>query len=195
MLIVIQLDYRSLSIPYLNSIFFPPLVRIRPVILFCVLMIRIVIHFTKSSVIESELPRILQFKNSSLPHPLSDPAVPSSSSSSPSPLFASAFLRPGNNTTRGNIPQALLLGAAFSDSEIAKLQALVKSMPGTMKIPWVRADPNKSNLNPRVEGDAYRAEVVGRLKDGLARLKQEGRLDVIEKEGVEDEGVGGVYSV
>jgi hypothetical protein len=80
-------------------------------------------------------------------------------------------------------PAALLLGGAFQDEHIERLQRLVEEGGAKRKIPWLRIDASKPTPaappNP-----AYGVAIVQRMKDELTKLKEEGKLDG---------GDGGVY--
>lgn len=79
-------------------------------------------------------------------------------------------------------PQALLIGGAYQDKDIDELVKLVEGIDGALEIPWLRIDTTKTegpgpSSNPTPEqAAAYGKVVVQRMKDGLGKLKEEGKL-------------------
>lgn len=87
-------------------------------------------------------------------------------------------------------PQALLIGGAYQDKDVEDVVKLAKSTDGAMEIPWLRIDSRK--MKPPTgeptpeEAAAYGKAIVQRFKDGLDKLKQEGKLG---------QGKSGIYLV
>lgn len=127
---------------------------------------RSVIHFILLQAVTTELPAVLSGK---------PPAKPSSS------------LGTGNWSAP---PRALLLGGAYQNEDIEKLQKLVNETEGAVKIPWLRVDSSKgpppSQAPTEAQAREYGAKVSNRMKERLHALEAEGKLV---------EGNGEVYLV
>ncbi|KAI3394956.1 hypothetical protein diail_2063 [Diaporthe ilicicola] len=125
-----------------------------------------VIHFTLSTSIMDELPFLLTGK------------VP------PNP---SSTLGSGNWSSP---PRALLIGGAYQDKDVEEVIKLAKSTDGAVEIPWLRVDNTKMQTPPpeptEEQAAAYGKAIVRRMKEGLGRLKEEGKLG---------QGNGGVHLV
>jgi hypothetical protein len=120
-----------------------------------------VIHFTLAAAVGAELPLLLRGE---VPDPPSS-RIGSGNWSEP--------------------PRAPVLGGAYEDEDIARLEKLVEGMtPAARRIPWIRIAPPKPGGPPL--GPAYALEVVARCKDGLKKLEAQGKLV---------EGEGGVHVV
>jgi hypothetical protein len=109
-----------------------------------------VIHFTLAAAIDHELPLLLVGQT---------PDPPSSE------------LGTGN---WDEPPRALLLGGAYGDEDIARLQKLVDDTPDARRIPWLRVDSTKKGPSP---GPEYAIWVVSRLQEVLKKLEAEGKLN------------------
>lgn len=125
-----------------------------------------VIHFTFASAIMEELPYLL--KGGAPPNP-------------------SSTLGSGNWSSP---PQALLIGGAYQDKDVEEVVKLAKSTDGAMEIPWLRIDSGKMQAptgqpTPE-EAEKYGKAIVQRFKEGLTKLKEEGKLG---------QGKGGIYLV
>lgn len=84
-------------------------------------------------------------------------------------------------------PKAIVFGGAFGESDIAELRALVANVDGTRRIPWVYVDGPKPR--PPVAGNevGFAAFMAQRFKEGLNKLKEQGKFD--------RDGDDGVYTV
>lgn len=87
-------------------------------------------------------------------------------------------------------PRALLLGGAYQDDDIERLQKLVQASDGAAKIPWLRVDVSK-RAPPAQDPDEnqareYGMDVARRMKETLNKLDVEGKLG---------QGNDGVYKV
>lgn len=129
---------------------------------------RIVIHFTLASAIADELPSLLTGKT---------PPNPKSS------LGTRNWSEP---------PRALLLGGAYQQEDIERLQKVANGTEGAAVIPWLRVDSTKGKPPPSIASSddhirkAYASAIVHRLKAKLNELHAEGKLQV---------GQGGIYLV
>lgn len=126
----------------------------------------VVIHFTFASSIMDELPYLL--KGGVPPNP-------------------SSTLGSGNWSSP---PQALLIGGAYQDKDVEEVVRLAEGTEGAMEIPWLRIDSGKmqppSGQPTPDQAAAYGKAIVQRFKDGLHKLKEEGKLGL---------GKGGIYLV
>lgn len=126
----------------------------------------VVIHFTFASSIMDELPYLL--KGSAPPNP-------------------SSTLGSGNWSSP---PQALLIGGAYKDKDVEEVVKLAERTEGAMDIPWLRIDSGKmqppSGEPTPEQAMAYGKAIVQRFKEGLHKLKEEGKLG---------QGKSGIYLV
>ena len=89
-------------------------------------------------------------------------------------------------------PQALILGGGYGDKDIEEVVRQAESIDGAMEIPWLRVDVRKTGehgppLQPTEEdAAAYGKLVVKRMKEGLNKLKEEGKLG---------QGNGGIHLI
>ncbi|KAK1593613.1 uncharacterized protein LY79DRAFT_669156 [Colletotrichum navitas] len=99
-------------------------------------------------------------------------------------LLASRPLPPHPETSRigsGNYtaaPRAVILGGAFHDAATAALQGAVadaRASADVRTVPWLRQDSSKPA--PPRGGPEYGAAMVVRVREALARLEGEGKLD------------------
>jgi hypothetical protein len=78
-------------------------------------------------------------------------------------------------------PKAIILGGGYSDDDLAKLQKAAISSPGAVRVPWLKADIEKTKRGPEPGTPEYSQLAAIRLKKTLEDLlKQEG-LDLTEK--------------
>lgn len=71
----------------------------------------------------------------------------------------------------------MLLGAGYDDTMIANMRRAVMETQGTRKVPWLKADQQKTEAGP-VPGSKNYAESIGpRAKESLGKLENEGKLD------------------
>lgn len=113
------------------------------------------IHFTLASAIAQELPSLLTGK---------PPSSPSSS------LGTANWAAP---------PQALLLGGAYQDEDIDRLEQLIESIEGAAKIPWLRVDVGNKpppQLQDPEQVREYGLSVASRMKMKLGELSADGKL-------------------
>jgi hypothetical protein len=74
-------------------------------------------------------------------------------------------------------PRAILIGGAFDDAAVKELRQAVVDAGATRKIPWLHVDHSKPR--PVIVGNEaqYGDMIAKRFKDGLNRLRDEGKLD------------------
>ncbi|CAN8097792.1 unnamed protein product [Discula destructiva] len=125
-----------------------------------------VVHFTLFSAVNTELPQLLAG------HP---PDAPSST------IGTGKWAAP---------PQALLLGGAYQDADIERLQKLVEDTEGAAQIPWLRVDSSKmappAGMEDVEKVREYGVAITERMKAMLEKLRAEGKLG---------QGNAGVYLV
>lgn len=82
------------------------------------------------------------------------------------------------------------MGGAYQDKDVEEVVKVAKSTEGAMEIPWLRIDSSKmqgpTGQPTPEEAAAYGKAVVKRFKEGLEKLKEEGKLG---------QGNGGIYLV
>lgn len=82
------------------------------------------------------------------------------------------------------------MGGAYQDKDVEEVIKLAKSTPGAVEIPWLRVDSSKMQTPPteptEEQAAVYGKAVVKRMKEGLCKLEEEGKLG---------QGNGGVHLV
>ncbi|KAL1869344.1 hypothetical protein Daus18300_005556 [Diaporthe australafricana] len=99
-------------------------------------------------------------------------------------LTGNAPPNPSSTAGSGNWsspPQALIIGGAYQDKDIEEVIKLAESTPGAAEIPWLRVDARKTQDPPpeqptEEQAAVYGKAVVKRMKEGLGKLKEEGKL-------------------
>lgn len=74
-------------------------------------------------------------------------------------------------------PEAIILGGGYDDEAVEKLRMAVAGTQGTRKVPWLRPDPAKTQAGPTPGSEEYAKSVAARVRDALAALDRDGRLD------------------
>ncbi|KAA8652646.1 uncharacterized protein ATNIH1004_001551 [Aspergillus tanneri] len=77
-------------------------------------------------------------------------------------------------------PKAVILGGGYDDEAIEKLRQAVAISQGTIQVPWLKADPKKTEAGPTPGTEAYCRSAAARIKETLEILEKTGRLDGTE---------------
>ncbi|KAJ5161024.1 hypothetical protein N7492_006416 [Penicillium capsulatum] len=67
-------------------------------------------------------------------------------------------------------PKAVILGGGYDDEAITQLREAVTSSPGTVKIPWLKADPEKTKAGPTPGSEEYCRSAASRMKYTLGSI-------------------------
>lgn len=67
-------------------------------------------------------------------------------------------------------PKAIILGGGYDDGAIAQLREAVTNSPGTVKIPWLKADPDKTKAGPTPGSEEYCRAAASRIKYTLGSI-------------------------
>jgi hypothetical protein len=73
-------------------------------------------------------------------------------------------------------PRAIILGGGYDDAAIAQLREAVASSPGAVKIPWLKADPEKMKAGPTPGTEEYCRAAASRMKSTLGSIPESGEL-------------------
>ncbi|KAJ6010144.1 hypothetical protein N7499_004453 [Penicillium canescens] len=74
------------------------------------------------------------------------------------------------------LPKAVILGGGYDDEAITQLREAVTSSPGTIKIPWLKADPEKTKVGPTPGSEKYCRAAASRMKHILGTILEKGDL-------------------
>ena len=75
------------------------------------------------------------------------------------------------------LPKAVILGGGYDDEAIEKLRQAVIMSEGTVKVPWLKADPKKTEQGPVPGTENYAISAALRVKEALRTLQATKRLD------------------
>lgn len=75
------------------------------------------------------------------------------------------------------LPKAVILGGGYDDEAITRLRDAITSSPGTVKIPWLKADPDKTTAGPTPGSEEYCRAAASRIKETLGTLLEKGDLE------------------
>lgn len=75
------------------------------------------------------------------------------------------------------LPKAVILGGGYDDEAITLLREAVTCSPGTVKIPWLKADPEKTMAGPTPGSEEYSRAAASRMKQTLGTLLERGDLE------------------
>lgn len=79
-------------------------------------------------------------------------------------------------------PKAVVLGGGYDDEAITRLREAVAVSPGTIKVPWLKADPNKTKAGPTPGTDEYCRSAASRMKHTLGTLLETEDPDLTDDE-------------
>ncbi|KAB8073440.1 hypothetical protein BDV29DRAFT_136889 [Aspergillus leporis] len=74
-------------------------------------------------------------------------------------------------------PKAVILGGGYDDEAVTQLREAVTSSPGTVKIPWLKADPEKTKAGPTPGSEEYCRAAASRMKYTLGSILARGDLE------------------
>ena len=75
------------------------------------------------------------------------------------------------------LPEAVILGGGYDDQAIAELRQAVSMSEGTAKVPWLKADPKKTEHGPVPGTDDYAISAALRVKEAMKTIQATKRLD------------------
>ncbi len=74
------------------------------------------------------------------------------------------------------VPRAIVFGGGYDDTVIDELRNTVMGTPGLKKVPWVKADQQKTAAGPQPRTKAYVEAIAPRIKEALRLLEANGSL-------------------
>jgi len=77
-------------------------------------------------------------------------------------------------------PKAIILGGGYSDDDLAKLQEAAISPSGAVRVPWLKADIEKTKRGPEPGTPEYSQLVALRVKETLGELLRQKDLNLTE---------------
>jgi len=75
------------------------------------------------------------------------------------------------------VPRAVLLGGGYDDAAIEELRKTAMETPGRRKVPWLKADQQKTAAGSQPGTKEYVESIATRIKEALRLLEAEGKLD------------------
>jgi hypothetical protein len=80
---------------------------------------------------------------------------------------------------KGSFPSSIRSksGGGYDDEAVEKLRMAVAGTQGRRKVPWLRPEPAKTQAGPTPGSEEYPKSVAARVRDALAALDRDGRLD------------------
>lgn len=79
-------------------------------------------------------------------------------------------------------PRAIILGGGYSDDDLAKLQDAATSSSGAVRVPWLKADLEKTKRGPEPGTPEYSQLVALRVKETLGDLLKQKDLNLTEND-------------
>jgi hypothetical protein len=75
------------------------------------------------------------------------------------------------------VPRAVIFGGGYDDVTIENLRKAVMETQGARKVPWLKADQQKTARGPEPGTREYSESIAPRVREVLGRLEREGKLD------------------
>jgi hypothetical protein len=75
------------------------------------------------------------------------------------------------------VPQAVLFGGGYDDITIGEIRKAVIGTQGVRKVPWLKADQQKTAMGPDPGTKEYNESIAPRVREALEKLEREGKLD------------------
>lgn len=78
--------------------------------------------------------------------------------------------------------KAIVLGGGYSDDDLAKLREAATSSSGAVRVPWLKADTEKTKRGPEPGTPEYSQLVALRVKETLGELLNQTDLNLSEND-------------
>ena len=75
------------------------------------------------------------------------------------------------------VPRAVLFGGGYDGVTVEKMRKAATETQGVRKVPWLKADQQKTARGPEPGTKEYSKSIAPRVKEALDRLEREGKLD------------------
>ncbi|KAJ5111458.1 hypothetical protein N7532_001993 [Penicillium argentinense] len=75
------------------------------------------------------------------------------------------------------LPKAVVLGGGYDEEAITRLHEAVTSSPVTVKLPWLKADLNKTKAGPTPGSEEYCRAAASRMKHTLGTILERENLE------------------